>query len=224
MSSSAENLPVRRPPERPGPVGGKRDRNRRKRTRQLLDAALSLFLGKGVESVSIDEIVRSVGIAKGSFYNYFSNKTELVEALLAGVSQKVRNAYDRCRDAVSGAQSELELLAAYTGMGASLMQLIDSEEPIMRLYLQENRAPAVGARVPICALSQEIVQRTVELTELAVAKNLLRPVHPQVTALAVVGAVERLQHAWFDGQLEGESGSLVQELILLVLQGLQRRD
>lgn len=224
MSSSAENLPVRRPPERPGPVGGKRDRNRRRRTRQLLDAALELFLGTGVESVSIDEIVRKVGMAKGSFYNYFGNKTELVEALLMPVAGRVRAAYDACREAVSASDSEFALLAAYTGMGSALVQLVETDERIVRLYLQENRAPSVGARAPICALSREIVDRTVELTELAVEKKLLRAVHPQVTALAVVGAVERLQHAWFEGRLEGESGSLVQELIMLVLQGLQRRD
>ena len=48
----------RAPKERPGPPGGKRDVNRKRRTHAIARAALGLFLERGVESVTIDDIAR----------------------------------------------------------------------------------------------------------------------------------------------------------------------
>ena len=69
-SDGAEPLHV--PETRPGQAGGKRDQNRRARTQGLCDAAEKLFLARGIESVSIDDITKEAGVAKGSFYRYFS--------------------------------------------------------------------------------------------------------------------------------------------------------
>ncbi len=208
--------------ERPGPVGGKRDRNRRARHAALRQAALALFLQKGVEAVSIDEIVRQVGIAKGSFYNYFRSKAALVEALIAPVAERTREAYDTCAADLRAADSELALFAAYTAMGGALSAIVEEDAAIVRLYLQENRAPETETRQPMLSFAEEMVERTVELTRIAVERDLLREVDPTTTALAVVGAVERLLHAHFQKKLQSGSVDVVKDLILLVLQGLLR--
>ena len=44
---------------------------------QLLDAGLEHFRANGVRSARIDDICRKVGIAKGSFYNFFRSKEDL---------------------------------------------------------------------------------------------------------------------------------------------------
>jgi len=69
--------PHKIPKERPGPVGGKRDQNRRERTAGLVSAGLQQFLERGIETVTIDEITREAGVAKGSFYRYFDDKKQL---------------------------------------------------------------------------------------------------------------------------------------------------
>src|SRR5262245_48909942 len=76
-AGGATHLPYFAPPprylptERPGPVGGKRDENRRRRTEEIAAAAQRLFLARGVLGVTIDDIVREAAVAKGSFYRYF---------------------------------------------------------------------------------------------------------------------------------------------------------
>ena len=40
------------------------------------------FLERGIESVSIDDITREAGVAKGSFYRYFADKDALVGAVI----------------------------------------------------------------------------------------------------------------------------------------------
>ncbi|HVV94801.1 MAG TPA: TetR/AcrR family transcriptional regulator [Hyphomicrobiales bacterium] len=49
----------------------------------LLAAATRLFLDKGVDPTTIDDIVAAAGVAKGTFYLYFSSKDDLVAALRA---------------------------------------------------------------------------------------------------------------------------------------------
>ncbi|WP_216725625.1 TetR/AcrR family transcriptional regulator [Thiorhodococcus drewsii] len=48
---------------------------------ELMNAAERLFLDKGVESTTINEIVEAAQVAKGTFYHYFSSKNEILEAL-----------------------------------------------------------------------------------------------------------------------------------------------
>ncbi|MCQ6559597.1 TetR/AcrR family transcriptional regulator [Paenibacillus mendelii] len=50
---------------------------------QIKDAALSLFAEQGYEATSIEQIVKQVGVAKGTFFNYFSSKDELICDLLS---------------------------------------------------------------------------------------------------------------------------------------------
>lgn len=54
------------------------------RTRQaLLISAHGLFIEKGYQSVSIDEIARDARVTKGAFYHHFKSKSDLLlQALL----------------------------------------------------------------------------------------------------------------------------------------------
>lgn len=51
------------------------------RTDDLMAAAAALFIAKGIEATTIDEIVARAGVAKGTFYHYFATKTDVVLAL-----------------------------------------------------------------------------------------------------------------------------------------------
>ena len=63
---------------------------RRVRTRQaLLDAGLRLMAEKPIDAISIDEIVRAAGVAKGSFFNHFEDKEAFAEAVAAQVRGEV---------------------------------------------------------------------------------------------------------------------------------------
>lgn len=49
----------------------------------IAESAARLFRDKGIADVSIEEIAKAAGIAKGTFYLYFRTRDELVEALAA---------------------------------------------------------------------------------------------------------------------------------------------
>lgn len=58
-------------------------RRTRKRRIQLLDAALETFVERGYSEVGVAEIVARIGCSHGTFYNYFDNKRDALDALLS---------------------------------------------------------------------------------------------------------------------------------------------
>ncbi|THK35741.1 TetR/AcrR family transcriptional regulator [Ensifer sp. MPMI2T] len=66
-------------------------REKRARTRgQLVEAAKSLFARQAVESVTVDDVVREAGVAKGTFYVHFDG----LEALTAAVAEELVQSFD----------------------------------------------------------------------------------------------------------------------------------
>lgn len=224
MSSTNDSRePPRVPEQRPGKLGGKRDENRRRRIAQLCDAAVPLFLADGVAAVTIDQIVGAAGVGKGSFYRYFKDKTELVETLFAPLSSGARAAIDACQSALHAATDPAELPAIYLRMAGQLATLMGDRPELLRLYLQENRSPAVGARAPIRELADDIARRGIELSEHARRFGLLDDSDPRVGALTVIGAVERLLFGFFSGEDVGPPAEAPATLIRIMLDGVRRR-
>ena len=52
------------------------------RKKMVAQHALALFVENGVANTSIQHIIQRSGISKGTFYNYFSSKTECIEEIL----------------------------------------------------------------------------------------------------------------------------------------------
>ena len=52
------------------------------RKNEILDVAESLFMAKGYEGTSVNNILFAVNIAKGTFYYHFKSKEEVLDALI----------------------------------------------------------------------------------------------------------------------------------------------
>ena len=52
------------------------------RRNELIDTAEALFIEKGYDNTTVEEIVKKAEVAKGTFYHYFKSKNEILDALL----------------------------------------------------------------------------------------------------------------------------------------------
>lgn len=63
---------------------------RGKRTRHaLLAAAHHLLADRSIDSLAVDDIVQSAGVAKGSFYNHFVDKQELASIIRKDIRKEI---------------------------------------------------------------------------------------------------------------------------------------
>jgi AcrR family transcriptional regulator len=215
--------PSKVPQKRPGRPGSKRAENRRKKTQTLCEAALTLFLERGIERVTIDEIAKEAEVAKGSFYRYFESKEDLVEQLFSSVRLGIDEAFQGCELALEAASQPSEVQMAYQILALGLGQTVLSSPKLASLYLQESRGPGVGAREPIRSLSDRIDRGAQHLTHIARDRGLLRAIDPRVSTLAVIGAVERLLFAYLAGEPLGAPDQVNEALLSLILDGLRPR-
>ncbi len=207
--------------KRPGPVGGVRDLNRQKKALAIRDAALLLFLDRGIEAVSVDDIMQAAQMAKGSFYRYYVDQTALVDDLMSPTRALLLGALELCSRELETAVSREAMIKAYTRIGDVLATLLMEQPGPVRLFLQESRAPAQGARRPIIQLSQQVSRYAIEMTKTAQRHGILKPIPVAVSALTVVGAAERLLLAVLHEEDIGNVLEVPAALMTLILDGLR---
>lgn len=61
----------------------------KERQHEILDAANELFAEKGYDATSVSDIMKKVGIAKGTLYYHFSSKEEILDALIERITDEM---------------------------------------------------------------------------------------------------------------------------------------
>lgn len=72
----------------PESAGTRRKENTRTR---LVRASLDVFVDKGIDGATVDDLVRGAGFTRGAFYSNFSSKEEVFIALFSSVTEEVLN-------------------------------------------------------------------------------------------------------------------------------------
>ncbi len=216
--------PRKLPEKRPGKAGGKRDENRKQRAEAIAQAGLGLFLERGIEGVTIDEIAERAGTAKGNFYRYFDDKAQLVESLLLPMARTTRSAMRKCGVDLAKAKTNQGVTDAYASLATTLIASAVQYRDEVRLFLQEHRAPATAARASVRALSDELQQGAFRLSQAAKDHGVIAVKDPRISALAVIGAIEHLALVLLRGDIPDILPlDIASTLIGMVLDGLRPR-
>ena len=85
-----------------------------RRKLELLQIAYRLFLTRGYENTSVDEIIEEAGIAKGTYYYYFESKEQMLEEVIGMMIDKEIEAARQIL------RSELDLPQKFIGIIASI--------------------------------------------------------------------------------------------------------
>lgn len=68
---------------------GKRETQKQQVRERLMASGLQLFSQKGLDKTTVAEIVKQTGIARGTFYNYFSDVRTLFDAIIDQINQRI---------------------------------------------------------------------------------------------------------------------------------------
>jgi AcrR family transcriptional regulator len=163
--------------ERPGPPGeqaltapsdARRSSRlpRQERRRQLLDAALAVFVSRGYHAAAMDEIAERAGVSKPVLYQHFPGKLELYLALL---DQSVDNLLESVREALGSTTDNKQRVAATFG---AYFEFVVGKGQAFRLVFESDlsneaavRAELERAQRECAAMISEVVRQDAGLNE-----------------------------------------------------------
>ncbi|WP_456562205.1 TetR/AcrR family transcriptional regulator [Blastococcus sp. SYSU DS0533] len=194
---------------------GRRSRwteHRRARREDLVGAAVEAVRLAGPD-FSVDDVARSAGVSKTVIYRYFSDKDELIDAVLERISGAIL--LPRLLGELTAGRPDDR--AQLRGVIAAFVSLIEDEPALYRFaYAQAGRA----GRADLVAATEHAVATSLGRLLAARLTEAGRPADGAMTwAYGVVGMVQLATH-WWSGDRTVSAADLVDQLTDLADGGL----
>ncbi|MGX1103751.1 AcrR family transcriptional regulator [Bradyrhizobium elkanii] len=123
---------------RPPPAAGLRARKRQETRERLTKAAMMLFLERGFEATTLDDIVAAADVSRRTFFHYFASKEDVVLAWQEdGTAALIA--------AVAARPATESMLQAAENAIADMVKQIDPREAVALARLKRDN-PALQAR------------------------------------------------------------------------------
>jgi len=132
----------------------RRERQKIRQRREMLEAALSLFSEKGYHNVSMHEIAAEAEFAIGTLYKFFKNKEDLYKALILGKAEEINEAI------IKAMEEDEDEVAKLRNCIKAMGEVFRAHLPLIRLYFSEARGASFNLRA---GLDAEIRERRGEL-------------------------------------------------------------
>ena len=131
------------------------------RRRQILDAAASVFAEKGFHTTTIRDVARAAGVADGTIYNYFQNKSALLLGLFDLMTERARGQIDPAALLEADLRGLVRLflsgpLKALSEGNAELFRVIVSEVMVNPEVRERFRAQLLA---PMLSVGEQVFRR-----------------------------------------------------------------
>lgn len=177
------------------------------------DAAVALFIERGFDGTSIDDIARRLGISKSAVYHHIASKDALLGDVLDLALDGIEQVVDRV-GALDGPAID-RLVALVRGSVVVLVDRLPYVTVLLRVRgNSEVERQALGRRRRLDRLAADLVRE-------AVADGDLRPdVDPGLTARLLFGTVNSLTE-WLKPGAQHDAASLADAVVTTVFDGLR---
>ena len=151
---------------------------------RLLEAAIVVLDQRGYHAARVDDIVERAGASHGTFYLYFSSKEDLFRALVADVTEEMRQLAESLPPMASNRAGRVELRRWLDRFYA----IYEHYHPVIRAWTEANAQNEDLARTGARVLRRFVRQLERRVRELDPAPG----VDPAAAALAMVSMLERV--------------------------------
>ena len=201
--------------------------HRERQRRRILEAAEKVFDERGIDRVTMTEIISASELRPSTIYQYFSSKDDIVwailEVVLADFSARAKIAIDREKTALARITALLELMADDLTRKQAKVRFLAQFDAMYARDWPAERLLTLEAQI-----NPEGFEHFSRLIREGITDGSLRAdLNPELTLHAVINAVVGAQRrlASLGGRVELEYGqpvdSLFRETIRLLLLGLR---
>ncbi len=95
------------------------------RKREIIETAFNLFVQNGYERTSVQQIIDTLGISKGTFYHHFKSKDDLLDAVISDILEDVASEINRIANSDKDAVTKLiEIYGVFRGKEDALKLIL----------------------------------------------------------------------------------------------------
>ncbi len=163
-----------------------------RRKQQIIDTAKEMFIDKGFQSTHIGQVCEKLNIARGTVYQYFSNKKEILYALMDSVIEKIEDVLDKddLQEFLSTNPPQEKIVIFIKNRISQSISMILSEPIVIKLIFKD----IVGIDLEVVervnrsvdSIKSVIAEEISELKKQGIFKDSL---NPGITASMLVGGI-----------------------------------
>lgn len=202
-------------------VESKRERNKRERKERLYLAAVDLFRQQGFDETRVEEITQAAGVAKGTFFNYFPAKEDVL--LYIGERHISRLGATLVTGGSERSELERSAVASLKSLMHTLAHSLEDDKDLVRLAVE--RVMKITYLAPDPADSRFSLQSLMAI--LIGQGQRSGEIHPDLDPAPVAQILEGLYYQqlvlWCRQNFAFDLGERLDQVIDLLLVGIAQR-
>ena len=193
------------------------------RRAQLLYAAKGVFASRGYHAANIADICKEANVARGTVYQYFQNKRDVLIAVLDDVAARVERVLrERAQVVVpKGHKPPVDVIVKFCRARLrEVLEVVFADEEILRLLLREARGLDGVVDAAIAKIDGMILREMEADIRGAQLGRVMRKVPPKLAARYLLGGVEKMTLAAIAADEEIDLPAIVDTAVELQLFGI----
>ncbi|HRX49049.1 MAG TPA: TetR/AcrR family transcriptional regulator [Spirochaetota bacterium] len=194
-----------------------------KRKQQIIDTAKNMFINKGFQSTHIGQVCEHLDIARGTVYQYFSNKKEILYAILDTVAENIEDILDPddLGDFLER-KPEMDTIVKFVDDRiASCLSVLSNEPIVIRLIYRDivGIDEEVSEKVSTFLIKViEIISKEIEILR---DNNIFKKdVEPHIAASMLLGAIMMIVYQYSKSNKDYLDKSVTKAMAITYLHGV----
>ncbi|UOQ48580.1 TetR/AcrR family transcriptional regulator [Gracilibacillus caseinilyticus] len=177
------------------------------RKKQIMIAATESFSQFGYKATTMELVSKIAKVGKGTIYNYFSNKEELLKAIIQNIAIEMREVANQA------IRSENSFIDNFNNVLHHVVVFKDQHELTIKLSQEAIQLGTPIVTEALDALEEEICLFIEERIATAIERREIRPCEPRITAFLMFKMYINLVNDW---KLRGNESLLKDEVADLI--------
>jgi AcrR family transcriptional regulator len=179
----------------------------------LFEATIAVLRENGVDGMTMDRVATAAGMAKGSLYNYFRSKRELLEFVHAKMVDPI---FHDLEEILATGQPAIEKLAGHL---RNLLQHIARHAQVFKLLFHDDTAHGLIQSSDRCT-REAACRRLAEIFRQGIAEGIFRPTDPLTLANMFFGLCRGVLESQPDLEADDQREKIHQLIMGTFLNGI----
>jgi len=194
-----------------------------RRKHQIINTAKDMFIKKGFQSTHIGQVCDKLNIARGTVYQYFRNKKEILYAIVDSVVEKIEDIFDRddLNDFLKSGPDSKSMIEFIKNRISECISVLINEPVVIKLIFKD--ITGIDAEVvkkinkSVMQIKKIITNEIKDIIDMGIYKSNLNPI---ITSSMIVGGVMMIVYEYDIKKLNALDKSVIDAIAGNYLDGV----